>query len=111
MSARQSSTRFPRLILLLGSLLAVACDDVVPSVVTGRAYDPAAMCLDAYSPIGVVEAITLSSRCDPVCLAVGTVLYVTTVCGPYPVEATKIDPMAPECVKALSLLKADKSCK
>lgn len=112
MSARQPSTRLQWIAVLLGSLLTAACNDVAPSVYTARAYEPDAMCLDDYVPIGLVDTDTLSSLCPPTCLDVGGSLYVSTVCAPFPTEATEAKPASPECVQALALLKAnpDKTC-
>jgi hypothetical protein len=111
MPARQPSTRLRWITVLLGFVLSAACNDVVPSVYTGRAYEPDAMCLDDYTPIGLVDTDTLSSLCPPTCLAVGAALYVSTACAPFPAEATEVKPAAsPDCVQALALLKADKTC-
>jgi hypothetical protein len=111
MSARQPSTRLRCTTVLLGSLMTLACNDVVPSVYTARAYEPETMCLDDYTPIGLVDTGTLSSLCPPTCLAVGAALYVSTACPPFPAEATEVEPAkSPDCVQALALLKADKTC-
>ena len=110
-STGHSSSRVPAIvILLLASLLAAACDDVIPCVVTARAYEPDARCLEGYTPIGVVEADALSSRSAPTCLSVGATLYVTTVCGPYPAESTTVDSQSAACVEAVALLKANTTC-
>jgi hypothetical protein len=80
------------------------CDESAPRVYTAQAYEPAAACLDDYVPVGLVMSDALFPTCDPVCLELGNVLYVSTVCAPYPATAV---PVAPEdsadCATALAL--------
>lgn len=105
MSLRPVLKRTRWLALVAGWLLASACDDTVPSVYTARAYEPAGNCLDDYSSVGLVDNARLSALCPPTCLQVGADLYVSTVCGPYPDEATVVLPMdSQDCVAALPLI-------
>jgi hypothetical protein len=64
------------------------CDDYGPRVYTAAPYRADLGCLDPYVPIGVVQAQALGSLCEPVCLRDGATLYVSTVCSPYPAEAS-----------------------
>jgi len=92
--------------------MAAACDDSGPSVYTARAYQAADACLDAYTPIGLVDVGALSALCAPTCLMIADSLYVSTLCPPYPAEATAVSASAaPSCGDALALLKADTTCK
>lgn len=92
--------------------LAFACDESQECVYTARLVhlDDSGACLDAYAPIGLVEAEELGSSCDPVCLSKDGALYVSTVCPPYPDTAQLVDPHASvDCEDALALLASDAS--
>jgi hypothetical protein len=83
-------------------VLAPACDEFGPRVYTAQrhAVDPG--CLEAYAPIGLVEAQAVSALCEPVCLSLGEDLYVSTLCPPYPAEAS-VEPEDSEgCTAALA---------
>jgi hypothetical protein len=83
-------------------VLAPACDEFGPRVYTAQrhAVDPG--CLEAYAPIGLVEARAVSALCEPVCLSLGEGLYVSTLCPPYPAEAS-VEPEDSEgCTAALA---------
>jgi len=84
----------------LGALL--GCDESGPRVYTAQLYEPDLACLDAYAPIGLVEAEDISSLCEPVCLRTADGLHVSTLCAPYPAEATLEGPESTECVAALA---------
>jgi hypothetical protein len=96
-------------ILVLGGLGAVACDQTAPSVYTARFYDPVGKCLEDYTSIGLVDNGKLSALCPPTCLLVGADLYVSTVCGPYPDEGMMVLPAkSQDCVAAIALLQSAK---
>ncbi len=93
----------------LGALLGITawlgalagCDESGPRVYTAQRHAVEAGCLEAYAPIGLVEAEALSALCAPVCLSLGEDLYVSTLCPPYPAEAS-IEPEDSEgCTAAL----------
>ncbi|MGC4091045.1 MAG: hypothetical protein QM756_24855 [Polyangiaceae bacterium] len=96
------------------ALWLTACEESGPRVYTARLFHPAdagAACLDAYTPIGLVEAGDLGASCDAVCLWQGDELYVSTVCPPLPATFEREDPVASsECQAALALL-ADEEAK
>lgn len=101
-----------RMAVVMGCLAGgSACDDEIVSVYTARAYEPEGKCLDEYAPIGAVQTNALSSLCQPTCLKVGASLYVSTVCPPYPAEATAVSTAeAPACTEALAAAKANTTC-
>jgi hypothetical protein len=78
-----------------------ACDESGPRVYTAQHYRADLACIETYAPLGLVEAEDLSSLCEPVCLSEGEELYVSTVCAPYPLEAS-VEPLDSEgCAAAL----------
>ena len=82
--------------------LASGCDESGPRVYTAQRYSVDDGCLETYAPIGLVEAEAVSSQCPPVCLGLGEDLYVSTLCPPYPAEAS-IEPEDSEgCAAALA---------
>jgi hypothetical protein len=92
----------------IGLAVLPGCDESGPRVYTAQAYEPANSCLDDYVPVGLVMSAALFPTCDPACLELGNVLYVSTVCAPYPATAV---PVAPEdsadCATALALATSD----
>jgi hypothetical protein len=77
-------------------------------VYTAMPVDTAGHCLGTYAPLGLVQAEELPATCDPVCLLRDATLYVSTVCGPYPDEATLVSARdSTDCADALALLDAD----
>lgn len=95
---------------LFGLSLVSACDESGPRVYTAQAYDAEADCLEAYAPLGLVEADELPATCEPVCLE-GEALYVSTVCAPYPVTASQVTPEeSTDCAKALDALATEREC-
>lgn len=113
---RQSRRRAERRSLwkaaaVLGALTALGCEESGPRVYTAQAYLAGAECLEQYAPIGLVEAEVLESTCDPVCLRVGEQLYVSTVCAPYPAEASlEAARVSAECAAALNAFEDERSC-
>ena len=101
-----------RFVVLLGAaagLLASAagCDEGGPRVYTAQRHSLESDCLETYAPIGLVEAETVSSLCEPVCLLLGEDLYVSAVCPPYPAE-TSLEPEDSEgCAAALAAPSCD----
>lgn len=95
----------------LMALMAWACEEWGPRVYTAQAYQADASCLEAYAPIGRVEAAELGASCEPACLLLDDTLYVSTVCHPYPPEASVVDPATnSDCGVALELLAAGTAC-
>jgi hypothetical protein len=83
-------------------LLGPGCDESGPRVYTAQRHAVEQRCLETYAPIGLVEAETLSALCPAVCLSLGEDLYVSTLCPPYPAEAS-IEPADSEgCAAALA---------
>lgn len=96
--------------LLLPCVMA-GCEDEGPRVYTAQPYDAVAMCLGDYEPIGLVTAEELPGTCDPVCLRLDDVLYVSTVCAPYPdTTAAETPEESEECAAALTSLVAEAYC-
>jgi hypothetical protein len=87
--------------LWLGAGLLPGCDESGPRIYTAQPYRALLGCLDAYAPLSLVEARDVGALCDPVCLRLGASLYVSTVCAPYPGDATLSPPDDPECAAAL----------
>lgn len=87
--------------LLLAGICS-GCDESGPRVFTAQRYRADLACLEAYAPIGLIEARDVSALCEPVCLYQDEELYVSTVCAPYPAEASLAEPEAEDCVAALA---------
>lgn len=82
--------------------LGPGCDEFGPRVYTAQRHAVDSGCLEAYAPIGLVEAEAVSALCEPVCLSLGEDLYVSTLCPPYPAEAS-VEPEDSEgCTAALA---------
>ena len=90
--------------------LVAACDEPGPRVYTAQLYRPELDCLEAYAPLGLVEGEALSSQCEPVCLALGEELYVSTVCPPYPAEVGLESPESELCGAALTAVASELAC-
>jgi hypothetical protein len=99
------------LIGALGCLAAAAwgCDGSGPRVYTAQRHAVEAGCLETYAPIGLVEAEAVSSLCPPVCLRLGEDLYVSTVCPPYPAEASVEAEDSEACAAALAAPSCDEA--
>jgi hypothetical protein len=78
------------------------CDESGPRVFTAQRFRAELACLEAYAPLGLVEAEDVGSLCDPVCLSQDEELFVTTVCPPYPAQATVDAPDSDDCAAALA---------
>ncbi len=92
-------------------LMMIACEGDGPRVYTAQPYDPAASCLGSYEPIGLVTAGDLPGTCEPVCLRRDDVLFLSTVCPPYPDTTEREFPEASEeCALALGSLGAEAYC-
>jgi hypothetical protein len=95
--------------LLACSLL--GCESEGPRVYTAQPYDVEAMCLGDYEPIGLVSAEDLPGTCDPVCLRLDEVLYLSTVCAPYPDTTVLETPEeSEECAAGLAALETGAYC-
>lgn len=92
-----------KLAVVLGAC-ATGCEDFGPRVYTAQLFQADPGCLEAYTPIGLVQAKDLGSECEPVCLRLGDALYVSTVCAPYPAEASIEGADVEECAAALAAL-------
>lgn len=92
--------------MLLGTL-ASSCDESGPRVFTAQHYRADLDCLDAYAPLGLVEAGFLGALCEPVCLVQDDEVFVSSVCAPYPAEASVLELDAPDCVAALAASSCD----
>jgi hypothetical protein len=95
--------------LLLGSLGA-ACNESEPRVYTAQFFRPDPGCLESYAPLGLVQGESLSALCEPVCLALGEDLYVSTVCPPYPAEVSLELPSSEGCGAALEAVASELAC-
>jgi hypothetical protein len=95
--------------------LSFGCGESEPCVYTARLFraDDSGACLDAYAPIGLVQAEELAATCEPVCLTKDGALYVSTVCPPYPDTAQVVDARdSVDCRDAIGLLpNEDSECK
>lgn len=88
-------------------VLAAGCDGFGPRVYTAQRHAVEAGCLETYAPIGLVEAEAISALCAPVCLSLGEDRYVSTLCPPYPAEAS-VEPEGSEgCTAALAAPSCD----
>ena len=83
------------------------CDESGPRVYTAQRHAVEEGCLEAYAPIGLVEAEALSALCPPVCLSLGEDLYVSTLCPPYPTEASVEPDNSEGCSAALAAPSCD----
>jgi hypothetical protein len=95
--------------LLLGSLSG-GCNESGPRVYTAQRYRPELACLEGYAPLGLVEGESLSSLCEPVCLALGDNRFVSTVCPPYPAEVSVELPDSADCAAALGAVASESTC-
>jgi len=96
------------LMSLIGCSLLFGCEQEGPRVYTAMPFNAADGCLGAYEALGLVEADELPATCAPVCLQENETLYVSTVCAPYPTEATVVSAGdSADCESALALLETD----
>jgi hypothetical protein len=93
-------------------LVLFGCDASTPCIYTARLYHADANCLDAYEPIGLVDADELGAACPGVCLREASgALYVSTLCPPYPSTFEVVEPaMGSDCVSAVQLEASGGSC-
>jgi hypothetical protein len=85
-----------RWLALAAGLLVVACDDVSVHILSGQQYMPATTgvpaCVTASEGVDVVAGPSTGDNCSPECFYMSdgteTVVYVTTVCPPYPGDYT-----------------------
>lgn len=81
----------------------MACGyDVEQIVFVAQRYDDTNQCFTDYAQVGTYRAEGAPLDCAPACVTVGTSLYVTTGCPPYPPNATPGDPDAAPCNAALA---------
>jgi hypothetical protein len=103
-------TRHHRSAIAMALMLAgicSGCDESGPRVFTAQHYRADLGCLEAYAPLGLVEAGPVGSLCEPVCLVQDEELYVSTVCAPYPTEASLGEPESADCTLALAAAPCD----
>jgi len=69
-------------------LLAASCDEPDVHILSGQLYDPAGACVGPSDGVDVVQGPATGDNCNPSCLTIGsggtTLIYVTTVCPPFP---------------------------
>ena len=96
----------------------LACsDDVRSHIFAGRQYDPTRNCLLDLQAIDVVEGPTPQNTCPPACVvsdetdAEPSLLYVSTMCPPYPIYPYESDAGSdPRCAEALLANVYNTSC-
>jgi hypothetical protein len=85
------------------------CDESGPRVFTAQRYRADLACLETYAPLGLVEAEDVGALCEPVCLSEDEELFISTVCPPYPAEAS-VEPADSEgCAAALAAPSCDEA--
>ncbi len=94
-------------LLLWSSVVQYGCDESGPRVYTAQRFSPEVACLEAYAPLGLVEAKDLGALCEPVCLSQDVELFVSSVCPPYPTEASLEAADAEGCAAALAAPSCD----
>ena len=107
-SRRLSRAHGAGLFLLLS--LVAGCPDSGNRVYTAASYVAGSGCLQDYAPLGLVVAGDLPANCAPTCLSVGGQVYVSTVCPPFPAEATVLDTSTTDCQQAIAELDAGAFC-
>ena len=111
LTRRRSALAAVSLASLASLALALAsCEDVRSYVYTAMAYDPVNACVNAYAPVEVVQGEGASATCAPICLTVGSTLYVSTMCPPLPDIATAVPDDAAACQQALDAEAQEASC-
>jgi hypothetical protein len=96
-------------LLVLCAGAGTGCDESGPRVFTAQRYRADRACLETYAPLGLVEAEDIGSLCEPVCLSEGEELFISTVCPPYPAEAS-VEPSDSEgCAAALAASACDEA--
>ena len=99
--APERSRRHLAALVAAAALVSTAgCDEAGPRVYTAQLYAVESGCLETYAPIGLVEAESVSSLCERVCLLLDEALYVSTVCPPYPAQAGVEPEDSPACAAA-----------
>ena len=79
-------------------------------VYTAQKYDSTNDCVNAYAPVEVVNGSGASAKCPPVCLMVGSDVFVSTLCPPLPDIATAVDNDAGPCIAALAAAASGGTC-
>lgn len=88
-----------------------ACVDEGEQIVfVAQMYDETNQCFGDYVPVGTYRAKAAPLDCAPACVTIGTSLYVTTGCPPYPPNATLGDPDASPCCAALASYDGGVTC-
>jgi hypothetical protein len=95
-------------VLTTGGL--ASCISTDSYVYTAQKYDPTNDCVNAYAPVEVVNGSGASAKCAPVCLMVGTDVFVSTLCPPLPDIATAVDADAGACLAALAAAASGATC-
>jgi hypothetical protein len=107
--ARLTLPSLPRLALLALAAIA-ACEGAQVYVYSAQKYDPAADCVATYAPVETVSGSGTSSTCPPMCLSVGSDIFVSTMCPPFPSIATPVPPDAGPCIAALAAAESGGTC-
>ena len=108
----RASSRF-RLYALAGAVmclgLAWACDGYDSHIYSGEAFETGPNCLDQPSSVDVVDGVTPTNPCTPLCLILptydgegGTQAFVSSMCPPLPpaADTTQLDPRCPPALEA-----------
>ena len=93
----------------IGAALA-ACEGTQLYMYSAQRYNPAADCVATYAPVETVNGSGASATCPPTCLAVGDVLFVSTMCPPLPSIAAPVALDAGPCIAALAAVERGRPC-
>jgi hypothetical protein len=89
--------------------LAWACDGYDSHIYSGELFEQQQNCLDQVSSVDVVDGVTPTAPCTPICLILptydgdgGSEAFVSTMCPPLPPAAntTQLDPRCPPALQA-----------
>jgi hypothetical protein len=105
--------------LCASALALAACDDVNVHVYSGQLFVAQGQCLQPSTGLDLISGPATGNNCGPACLTEttpgGPVVYVSTVCPPYPQGASIEAPDAAldggdPCVAAFSALAGGATC-
>jgi hypothetical protein len=94
--------------LVVGAL--ASCEDAQTYVYSAQKYDPMGNCVNDYTSVEIVNGSGASSKCKPICLTVGSDLYVSTMCPPLPAIATEAQADAGNCIAAVAAQASGRTC-
>jgi hypothetical protein len=101
--------------IAVGIACAIACDDSPTShQFLALQYDATNGCYKDSTALDTVPGGDGSLECAPACLVAGSgaseIVYVTTMCGPYPAAITDTSGTDPACAAALAAYSGGCSC-